>query len=91
MLHSYIEGFLLISGVSRFSFFTTEHFRKHGNLGKFISRGIKIIYLTLSTFPSHLCVQDTILKVLLKVFNEKLPLMLLNCKNGTEIANSVFF
>ena len=42
----------------------------------FIYQGIKIIYLILSTFPSNLCVQDTILKVLLKVINENLPVRL---------------
>ena len=46
------------------------------NFHKFIFRGIKIIYLILNTFPSNLCVQDTILKVLLKVINENLPLRL---------------
>ena len=49
----YLESFLLISGISRFSFFAIEHIRKPEtteNFCKPIFRGIKIIYLIWSTF-----------------------------------------
>ena len=46
------------------------------NLDKFIFWGIKTIYLISSTFVGILCVQDTTLKVLLKVINEDLLLLL---------------
>ena len=71
-----LKRFLLISSISRLSFFVIEHFENTENFHKFIFRGIKIIYLILSTFPSNLCVQDTILKVLLKIINKNLPMRL---------------
>ena len=46
------------------------------NFHKFIFQGIKIVYPILSTFPSNLCVQDTILKMLVKVINENSPIAL---------------
>ena len=68
------------------------------NFHKFIFRGIKIIYLILSTFPSNLCVQDRILKVILKDINENLPLRLESsfacywtAKMVLKITNSFFF
>ena len=44
------------------------------NFQKLIFRGIKVSFLILSTFLDILCVQDTTLKVLLKVINEHLLL-----------------
>ena len=74
------ESFLLISGISGFSFFAKEHIHKPGNHGKnfymLIFQGIKTIYLIWSTFLSILCDQDTTLKVLLKVIKENLRLKL---------------
>ena len=74
------ESFLLISGISGFSFFAKEHIRKPGNHGKnfymLIFQGIKTIYPIWSTFLSILCDQDTTLKVLLKVIKENLRLKL---------------
>ena len=46
------------------------------NFDKLIFRGIKTIYLISSTFLGILCVQGTTLKVLLKVINEYLLLLL---------------
>ena len=46
------------------------------NFYKLISQGIKTIYLISNVLLSIICVQDTILKMLLKVFNENLPLKL---------------
>ena len=72
-----IESFLVFSGISGFSYSAVEHIGKlgnHENFHKLIFRGIKTIYLI--TFLSILCVEDTTLKVLLKVINENLPLML---------------
>ena len=69
----------MISGISGFSFFTTEHIRKPGNNGKFLSAdfsSIKAIYLISSTFLGIFCIQDRTLKVLLKVINEYLLLFL---------------
>ena len=53
-----------------------------GNFHKLIFRGIKTIYLILSTFPGILCVQDTNLKVLLKVINEHLLLFFVSGFSG---------
>ena len=56
---SNLEGFLMISGVSGFSYFPIEHIRKHENtenFDKFIFPGIKIIYLISSTFLDILCI-----------------------------------
>ena len=73
----YLESFLLISGISGFSFFAIEHIRTPGNHGKkfymLIFRGIKTIYLIWSTFISILYDQDATLKVMLKVIKENLP------------------
>ena len=74
-----LESFLLISGVSGFSFFAIEHIRNpetKENFRKFIFRGIKASYLILSTLLGILCVQDKTLKVLLKVVKENLLLKL---------------
>ena len=46
------------------------------NFHKLIFQGIKTIYLIWSTFLGILCIQGTILKVLLKVMNEHLLLLL---------------
>ena len=62
-----------------FLFFTREHIRKPGNTENFhklIFRGIKTIYLILSTLQGILYVQNKIYKVLLKVINEHLLLLL---------------
>ena len=48
------------------------------NFHKLISWGTESIYLILSTFLGILCIQDTNLKLLLKVINEHLLLMLEN-------------
>ena len=74
-----LKSLLLISSICGFSLLAMEHIRKHGHHGNFrklIFRGIKTIYLIWSTLLSILCVQDTPLKVLLKVVNENLPLKL---------------
>ena len=68
----YVESFLLISGISWFSFFVIEHIRKSRttkNFQKLVFRGIKANYLILSTLLGVLCVQDVTLKVLLEVIN----------------------
>ena len=68
----YLESFLLISGISWFSFFVIEHIQKPRttkNFQKLIFRGIKASYLILSTLLGVLCVQGVTLKVLLKVIN----------------------
>ena len=69
----YLKSFLLIFGMSGFSFFTIETTESFHQL---IFRGIKTIYLISTTFPGILCVQDTTLKVLLKVITEHLLLLL---------------
>ena len=67
------------------------------NFHKFIFRGIKTIYLISTTFLRILCVQDTILKLLLKVTKQNLPLKLESSfacywsKNGTYIINLLVF
>ena len=68
----YLASFLWISGISEFSFFTTEHIRKPGNHGKFSQAHFLTIYLILSTLLGILHFQNTIYKVLLKVVNEHL-------------------
>ena len=75
----YLESFLLISGISGFSFFVIEHIRKPEttkNFQKLIFRGIQSIYLISSTLPAILCVQDVTLKVLPKVIRKHLLLKL---------------
>ena len=52
------------------------------NFHKLIFQGTKTIYLILSTFLSILCVEDTTFKVLLKVINEHLLLLLENDFSG---------
>ena len=72
-----LESFLLISGISGFSFQSQSIFENPEtteNFQKLIFSGIKASYLILSTFLGILCVQDTTLKVLLKVINEHLLL-----------------
>ena len=69
---SYLEGSLFISGI----------FGNHGNFHKLISWGTKTIYLILRTFLGILCVQGTILKLMLKVINEHLLLLLENGFSG---------
>ena len=52
----YLESFLLISGISGFSFFATEHIRKPGNYGKFSAHFFSRYYVYLSDFehfPKH--------------------------------------
>ena len=75
-----LERFLTIPGVSGYSFFTIVHIRKDGNhekkFDKLIFRGTKTIHLISGPFLGILCVQDTNLKVLLKVINEHLLLLL---------------
>ena len=75
----YLESFLLIFGILGFSFFARENIREFGNHGfqKLSFRGIKYIYLILSTFLSIFFVRDKTLKVLLKVIKEHLPLKLI--------------
>ena len=46
------------------------------NFDKLIFQGIKNIYLISIALLSILCIQDTTLKVLLKVIKENLPLQL---------------
>ena len=77
----YLESFLLISGISGFSFFTVEHIKNPEtteNFHKHISPSTKTIYLILSTFLGILFVQNKTFKVLLKVINEYLLLLLAN-------------
>ena len=72
-----LESFALISGISVFSFFAIEHIRKPVNHRKFSeAHFLRSNYLISSTFLSILCVQDKILKVLLKVIKEHLLLKL---------------
>ena len=71
----YLESFLLISGISGFSFLSESIFENPEtteNFYKLIFRDIKTIYLTWSTFLSILCDQDLTVKVLLKVIKENL-------------------
>ena len=78
-MFSNLESFLLISGISGFSFLAIEQIQKPGNHGKFntlISLGTKTIYLILSTFLGNLCIQGTPLNLFLKVMNEHLLLLL---------------
>ena len=66
----YLESFLLISGISGFSFFAIEYIQKPEsteNFYKLIVQGIKNIYLISTAFLSILGVQNTTLKVLLEV------------------------
>ena len=63
----------MISGISGFSFLGIEHIRKPEtteNFDELIFQGIKTIYLISNLFLDILCVQDTTLKVLLKVIHE---------------------
>ena len=69
----YLENFLLISGISGFSFFAIENIQNletTKNFQKLIFRGLFIWFS--STFQSILCVQDKTLKVLLNVIKEHL-------------------
>ena len=80
-----LKSFLLISGISGFSFFAIEHIRKPGNHGKFSQAhfwGIKTIYLILSTLLGILYVQNTMYKVLLKIINKHLLLLLESSFSG---------
>ena len=73
-----LESFLLVSGISGFSFLAIEHIQKPEtpkNFYKLIFWGMKTIYLIWSTCLSILCDQDRTLKVLPKVIKEDLPLM----------------
>ena len=52
----YLENFLLISGISGFSFFAIENIQNletTKNFQKLIFRGIKSIYLIFEYFPKH--------------------------------------
>ena len=74
-----LESFLSISGVPGFRFLLQTLFKNTEtteNFDKVIFRGIETIYLISSTFLGILCVQGTNLKVLLKVTNEYLLLLL---------------
>ena len=64
----YLESFLLIIGISGFSFFAIENIRKPGTKEN--------VQKILSTFLSILCVHDKTFKVLLKVIKEHLLLKL---------------
>ena len=62
----------MISGIPGFPYFAIEHTvfentESAGDFHKLTFRGIKAIYLVSSTFLRILCVQDTTLKVFLKV------------------------
>ena len=70
---------MLISGVSGFSFFAIEDIRKSEtteNFHKLIFQSIKAVYMILSTALGILYFQNEIYKVLLKVINEHLLLLL---------------
>ena len=60
----YLESFLLISGVSGFSFFAIEHIRKPGNHGKFSEAHFSRYedYLISRGFLTILCVQEKLSK-----------------------------
>ena len=69
----------MISTFLGFRFLSLEHIQKpgmHGKFHKLIFRVIKTIHPISRAFLSILCVQDTTLKVLLKLVKENLPLKL---------------
>ena len=75
----YLESFLLISGISGFSFFVIEHIRKPGNHGKFSEAHFSRYedYLSdFKRFSNHFVCSGKTIKVLLKIIKENLPLRL---------------
>ena len=99
----YLESFLLATGrhFRVFVFYNRAYSNTRNprkiSIRQLIYRGIKTIYLILSTFLSILCVQDATLKVMLKIIKENLPLKLessFSCydsQTGTQIQNWQLF